>query len=200
MHACMVKRTRIYICIWYMHMIYSYTSCIYVCILMNNLYIPVHRDVAEALLDRGANPDFQDPDGSTPLYAAAFQVSSCLLSRVDTRRIHIAHAHAHAHAHACAFSRCCARSLSLSLHRYPSLCRFISFARSSRALARGVSLSLARSRSAPSLPCDLSRLLFRALYPPFIHSLFLALSLTWAQFLHPSISFSLNCSRCGGYD
>jgi ankyrin repeat protein len=29
--------------------------------------------VAEALLDRGANADFPDPDGSTPLYAAAFQ-------------------------------------------------------------------------------------------------------------------------------
>ena len=31
------------------------------------------REVAEALLERGARADFEDPDGSTPLYAAAFQ-------------------------------------------------------------------------------------------------------------------------------
>ncbi|KAJ1489311.1 ankyrin repeat-containing domain protein, partial [Baffinella frigidus] len=38
-----------------------------------------NRDVAVALLDRGARADFQDPDGSTPLYAAAFQGNaSCL--------------------------------------------------------------------------------------------------------------------------
>jgi len=46
-----------------------------------------NRDVAEALLDRGANPDFQDPDGSTPLYAAAFQGNLQCLDLMLSRKV-----------------------------------------------------------------------------------------------------------------
>jgi ankyrin repeat protein len=52
-----------------------------------------NRDVAEALLDRGANPDFPDPDGSTPLYAAAFQGNLHCLDLMLQRKAGALHYH-----------------------------------------------------------------------------------------------------------